>query len=289
MRRPRSSALKFCALIILFTTHANTEPSPEDDILQLRSDSGESNVTDTYNDMPLQTTAVKDESESITRTLPLRPDDGDSAVGGAGRSDTCLIPSSTDYNEGAFDSEASSSKKGAAENPDLILRGGDGQGAGADSANTDHDSHASQNNPSAESDEERDIASMSGREIREELKALHVSTAGCVEKADFVAKLREARAALKSRRVEAPATAPGPAAEAETPPLRGGGAEYALAVESVAAALGAGVRVSLFSHALGHGTPDAVFPNNWFSTHVAAATGKVPIFFFFFFFLRGTP
>ena len=64
---------------------------------------------------------------------------------------------------------------------------------------------------------------MSGREIREELKALHVSTAGCVEKADFVAKLREARAALKSRRVEAPATAPGPAAEAETPPLRGGG------------------------------------------------------------------
>lgn len=29
----------------------------------------------------------------------------------------------------------------------------------------------------------------------------------------------------------------------------------------------AGVRVTLFEHALEHGTPDAVFPNNWFSTH----------------------
>ena len=31
----------------------------------------------------------------------------------------------------------------------------------------------------------------------------------------------------------------------------------------------AGVRVSLFQHALRHGTPDAVFPNNWFTTHPA--------------------
>ncbi|KAK9815839.1 hypothetical protein WJX72_010576 [[Myrmecia] bisecta] len=29
----------------------------------------------------------------------------------------------------------------------------------------------------------------------------------------------------------------------------------------------AGVRVNLFEHSQAHGTPDAVFPNNWFSTH----------------------
>lgn len=27
------------------------------------------------------------------------------------------------------------------------------------------------------------------------------------------------------------------------------------------------MRVSLFQHSQEHGTPDAVFPNNWFSTH----------------------
>ncbi|PRW20869.1 hypothetical protein C2E21_8675 [Chlorella sorokiniana] len=31
----------------------------------------------------------------------------------------------------------------------------------------------------------------------------------------------------------------------------------------------AGVKVNLFQHSLDHGTPDAVFPNNWFSTHPA--------------------
>jgi hypothetical protein len=31
----------------------------------------------------------------------------------------------------------------------------------------------------------------------------------------------------------------------------------------------AGVTVSLFQHSLAHGTPDACFPNNWFSTHAA--------------------
>lgn len=31
----------------------------------------------------------------------------------------------------------------------------------------------------------------------------------------------------------------------------------------------AGVNVSLFQHSLAHGTPDACFPNNWFSTHAA--------------------
>lgn len=31
----------------------------------------------------------------------------------------------------------------------------------------------------------------------------------------------------------------------------------------------AGVKVSLFQHDLRHGTPDACFPNNWFSTHAA--------------------
>lgn len=31
----------------------------------------------------------------------------------------------------------------------------------------------------------------------------------------------------------------------------------------------AGVKVNLFQHSLDHGTPDAVFPNNWFSTHSA--------------------
>ena len=34
----------------------------------------------------------------------------------------------------------------------------------------------------------------------------------------------------------------------------------------------AGVRVNLFQHTLSHGTPDAVFPNNWFSTHPASET-----------------
>ncbi len=38
----------------------------------------------------------------------------------------------------------------------------------------------------------------------------------------------------------------------------------------------AGVRVALFQHALRHGTPDAVFPNNWFTTHPAGeAAGGV--------------
>jgi hypothetical protein len=32
----------------------------------------------------------------------------------------------------------------------------------------------------------------------------------------------------------------------------------------------AGVNISLMQHSLMHGTPDAVFPNNWFSTHAAA-------------------
>jgi hypothetical protein len=32
---------------------------------------------------------------------------------------------------------------------------------------------------------------------------------------------------------------------------------------------GAGVDVTLYQHDLAHGTPDAVFPNNWFSTHAA--------------------
>ncbi len=31
----------------------------------------------------------------------------------------------------------------------------------------------------------------------------------------------------------------------------------------------AGVQVTLFEHGIHHGTPDAVFPNNWFSTHQA--------------------
>ena len=35
----------------------------------------------------------------------------------------------------------------------------------------------------------------------------------------------------------------------------------------------AGVQVNLFQHTLSHGTPDAVFPNNWFSTHPASETG----------------
>ncbi len=38
----------------------------------------------------------------------------------------------------------------------------------------------------------------------------------------------------------------------------------------------AGVTVSLFQHSEAHGTPDAVFPNNWFSTHAAGeAAGGV--------------
>lgn len=38
----------------------------------------------------------------------------------------------------------------------------------------------------------------------------------------------------------------------------------------------AGVKVNLFQHSLEHGTPDAVFPNNWFSTHpVGEASGGV--------------
>lgn len=36
---------------------------------------------------------------------------------------------------------------------------------------------------------------------------------------------------------------------------------------------GAGVDVCLFEHSAGHGTPDAVFPNNWFSTHAAGEAG----------------
>ncbi|GIL62309.1 hypothetical protein Vafri_16587 [Volvox africanus] len=38
----------------------------------------------------------------------------------------------------------------------------------------------------------------------------------------------------------------------------------------------AGVKVNLFEHNLSHGTPDACFPNNWFSTHPAGeAAGGV--------------
>lgn len=35
----------------------------------------------------------------------------------------------------------------------------------------------------------------------------------------------------------------------------------------------AGVNVALMQHAVSHGTPDAVFPNNWFSTHAAREGG----------------
>ncbi len=36
------------------------------------------------------------------------------------------------------------------------------------------------------------------------------------------------------------------------------------------------MRVTLFQHAMAHGTPDAVFPNNWFTTHAAGeAAGGV--------------
>ncbi|KAG7668098.1 hypothetical protein Ndes2526B_g03388 [Nannochloris sp. 'desiccata'] len=35
----------------------------------------------------------------------------------------------------------------------------------------------------------------------------------------------------------------------------------------------AGVKVNLFQHSLDHGTPDACFPNNWFSTHPANEAG----------------
>jgi hypothetical protein len=38
---------------------------------------------------------------------------------------------------------------------------------------------------------------------------------------------------------------------------------------------GAGVDVALFQHDLAHGTPDAVFPNNWFSTHAAGEGASV--------------
>lgn len=41
--------------------------------------------------------------------------------------------------------------------------------------------------------------------------------------------------------------------------------------------LGHGKQVNLFAHDLAHGTPDACFPNNWFSTHPAGeAAGGVP-------------
>ena len=50
-------------------------------------------------------------------------------------------------------------------------------------------------------------------------------------------------------------------------------AEYA---SLVSALRGAGVAVHLFSHSLSHGTPDAVFPNNWFSTHGAAERAGAP-------------
>ena len=33
------------------------------------------------------------------------------------------------------------------------------------------------------------------------------------------------------------------------------------------------MQVDLMSHALAHGTPDACFPNNWFSTHSASEAG----------------
>lgn len=35
----------------------------------------------------------------------------------------------------------------------------------------------------------------------------------------------------------------------------------------------AGVRVTLFAHSMAHGTPDAVFPNNWVTTHAAGEAG----------------
>jgi hypothetical protein len=44
--------------------------------------------------------------------------------------------------------------------------------------------------------------------------------------------------------------------------------------ELVAALTAAGVRVHVFSHTLAHGTPDAVFPNNWF---MSAADGTLTL------------
>ena len=38
----------------------------------------------------------------------------------------------------------------------------------------------------------------------------------------------------------------------------------------------AGVNVNLFQHSVAHDTPDACFPNNWFSTHaIGEARGGV--------------
>lgn len=43
--------------------------------------------------------------------------------------------------------------------------------------------------------------------------------------------------------------------------------EYASLYNLVTAKDGAGLRVHLFTHEPYHDTPDAVYPNNWFSTH----------------------
>jgi len=40
----------------------------------------------------------------------------------------------------------------------------------------------------------------------------------------------------------------------------------------------AGLKINLMSHSEGHGTPDACFPNNWFSTHVTENGGAMVLY-----------
>jgi len=62
---------------------------------------------------------------------------------------------------------------------------------------------------------------------------------------------------------------PGANGASSSPPLLPAAALAEFAGLHRALTDGAGVRVTLFEHAPEHGTPDAVFPNNWFSTHAA--------------------
>jgi hypothetical protein len=215
------ATLMHCVLVLSILYHSNGEQSPDNGNLQLRGENGHTNITDIHEEQSSLGAIENNETYSSHQALPLRPDDYDANVGGAGRDNTCTIPSGSDKVDDATPSDAQTLDQCTlAADPQLSLRGGDGKGADEVTASSGQDSHATEINTGEEAGL-RDIATMSTREIRTELKSLHVNTAGCVEKADFVAKLREARAAAKTKPADAPT--PAPTAQTQTPPLRGGG------------------------------------------------------------------
>ena len=81
------------AIVCLTDTNAHSDPSSEYPSLELRGDGDDSNSSDP--DAQSHVNTVINDPEVVAEPLSLRPDDEDTDVGGAGRSNTCPVTSST--------------------------------------------------------------------------------------------------------------------------------------------------------------------------------------------------